>query len=327
MKKVLSCIMTTVLLVASPLNIFAASTPELFPGTTEIVTSEYSQFESTAYSCYDLKPQDVIIHNYGKAIESDYFVEGKSEGNKLIAVKYENTEYGMIENVYFANVESVSIDNLVEMVSAPISISELEKINTVQAKSSVDSDIKKYNWEFYSSNIFGTQFLQATLTTTITPVKQSANSTINGKSCSVWDVTSFSQLEKKECIRLNNQYTRLSVDLDNQELLSYGPIGSTSGGDVTVNLGEGGVPSLSYTFNIDGFSVTDLSSMADNYGRWAFIDNVGNEASFTTQPGIRATNTTGNFIVELSHTVELEPNAGSYREHGTGVIQIYLSDR
>ena len=143
----------------------------------------------------------------------------------------------------------------------------------------------------------------------------------------MWDILSFSQLKKEKCLRLCDQYTRLSVNLENQTLLSYGPIGTTLEGDVSVNLTGGGIDSFSYSFISGGFTTKDLSDMANNYGRWHFVDIVGNVSSFTTEPGIRATNTTGNFIVELSHAIEIFSSFMLYKDHGTGVIQIYLADR
>lgn len=320
MKKLLSSILTAVLLLGTSLNVFAA-TPNLFQGANEIIATEFSQMGISTYSLSNQENEDIIIHNNGNAIESDYFAEGQNEGNYLVAVKYKNTEYGIVETAYFANVESISTDELVEMVSESTTANFAELV-PVTARSADEPILKEYNWSFYSNSI-----LQATLTTSVTLTRQTSNATLNGKACSVWDVTTFSQLEKKKCIRLNDQYTRLSVDLSNQSLVSYGPTVSTSGGDVSVGLDGAGIPSVSYSFNIDGFSIEDLSSMSNDYGRWAFIDHVGNEPHFTTEPAIRATNTSGNFIVELSHTMNANASTGSVIDQGTGVIQIYCADR
>lgn len=92
--------------------------------------------------------------------------------------------------------------------------------------------------------------------------------------CSVWDVNSFTQLEKEHENRLNYQYTRLSVNTSNRTLLSYGPNKSSSKGNVSVGL-DGGVSGVSYSFDIGGFVVNDLSSLSNKYGRWSFTQNIG----------------------------------------------------
>lgn len=317
MKKIISSLLTIALLLVMPTNVFA-STPKLFQEATEVITSEYLQRGISAYSLDD---QDTIIHNNGKAIKSDYFAEGKDEGNYLFAVKCENTAYGVVETAYFANVESMSTGELVEIVSN--SNNNIEKLEPVSKARSADAPIyKNYQWSFYSNNI-----LQSTLTTTVELTRQTTTATMNNVPCSVWDVVTFSQLERENCIRLNNQYTRLSVDYTNQKLISYGPDESTSGGDVSVGLDGAGVPSVSYTFNIDGFSIEDLSSLSKKYGRWSFIDKLGSEQHFTTKPGIRATNTSGDFIVELSHTMNASVDSFNTIDKSTGVLQIYCTDR
>lgn len=90
----------------------------------------------------------------------------------------------------------------------------------------------------------------------------------------VWDVNSFTQLEKEHENRLNYQYTRLSVNTSNRTLLSYGPNKSSSKGNVSVGL-DGGVSGVSYSFDIGGFVVNDLSSLSNKYGRWSFTQNIG----------------------------------------------------
>lgn len=321
MKKLISSILAMSLLIVTALNVFA-ETPDLFEGVNEIVVNEYSQINTSLYSTYSLESEDTIIHNNGNAIKSDYLVNGKEEGNYLIAIKYENSDYGIVETAYFANKESVSADDLIRIVSEDNNSNISEMSVATKSRSADDPIYKRYNWTFYLGDI-----VEATLTSVVNLTRQTSTATINGVSCSVWDVTTFTQLEKDMCYRLNNQYTRLSVDLQNQTLVAYGPTESTSGGDVSVGLDGAGVPSISYTFSIEGFSVDNLSSLNDNYGRWKFSNGVGFETSMTTEPGIRATNTTGDFVVELSHTTNVTALTGLYNNHQTGVIQIYCSDR
>ena len=291
----------------------------------EVIQSQVTQKSiGKNISSMNLDKNNYAIHNNGKAMKSDYFVEGKNKGNYLIAVTYIKNGNRIIETAHFANKDKLTQNELDEIIKEDTQVSKTQSEDNqlVQIQSTGEPIIKKYNWSFYSGSV-----LQAKLTSSVTAERKTANGTIDGVPCSVWDVTTFSQLEKENAIRLNNQYTRLNVDLINEELISYGPTESTSGGDVSVGLDGAGVPSVSYTFNIDGFSVEDLSSLSGNYGRWKFVDNFGNEPHFTTKPGIRATNTSGSFIVELSHTANLNESDYDQVTHYTGVIQIYLADR
>ena len=173
----------------------------------------------------------------------------------------------------------------------------------------------------------------AKLTTNVELLRKTKEARVNGVEGSIWDVTTFTQYEKKEAIRINNYYTRLSADKPNQALLAYGPVGDSIGGMLTVNLTGGfnptkPLPDIEYSFNIAGFSVRDYSSLSSKYGRWKFYDGVGNLRSMTTQPGIRVSNTSGSLVIELSHTTDnnsgIDGYAGGMR---TGVIQIWVTDR
>lgn len=290
-----------------------------FDGYQEIIQSSFSQRDD-APSVLINSNDKVIIHNNGNALACDYFVDGKNDCNNLIAVTYIPIKDIIVETAHFTTANSLSESQLLNIISDyenELSISEPATISPM-------STIKHYQWTFPDPRDGKTM---ASLTTAVTCDRKSSNSTVDGVACSVWDVTTFSQLEKGNAMRLENQYTRLSVDQPNEHLIAYGPSKSTSGGDLTVGLDGAGVPSFSYTFNIDGFSVKNLSSMSGEYGRWAFIDYIGNEQEFTTKPGIRATNSKGDFVVELSHTVGVTSFFGKGVNQSTGVIQIYVHDR
>ncbi|MBN4050876.1 hypothetical protein JYU01_01130 [bacterium AH-315-L21] len=291
----------------------------------EILKTEISQkLMLQEISKIDLEENVHVIHNNGKAIKSDFFTEGKNEGNYLIAVTYISQGNTINKTVHFANKNSLTQRELDAVIHREVKLSRAQTGNPhrIQVQSASSSIIETYSWSFFEGSTLG-----ATLRTNVTSQRMADNAIINGVPGSVWDVTSFSQLEKVNGTRLNNKYTRLSVDLTNQELLSFGPAQSTSGGTVSFSLSGGGVPSASYSFNIDGFSVVNLSSLSRKYGRWKFVDHFGSEPQFVTDPGIRATNTSGSFIVELSHTASVTYNNTIARKHRTGVIQIHLPDR
>ena len=258
---------------------------------------------------------DYMIHNNGKPIESDYFVEGKDEGNVLVAVTLDNDNGKFMEHAYFTDDLDMQLDELAEFV-------ESENVSN-RSEAKVSDDVtKKYSWKFTSKS---DKSRYSNLSTTLEFHRRSDDTDFNGKSASVWDIESFSQLEQKTAHRINDLYTRLDVDKSAQELISYGPTGSQSGGSASVSL-SGFVPTISYDFDMDGFSMKDLSSMSSNYGRWHFYDGFGNVDSFSVTPGVRATNTSGDFVLELSHIAEISFILTS-EERGTGVIQVYVSDR
>lgn len=319
MRKVLSVLLSVALLLTLILPSLASNQDGIFDDYTEIVQREFYQKSAIPAAINDFSDK-IIIHNSGKQMDSDYFAEGKNDGNYLIAVTYIPINGVVVETAHFTTSPSLNEDEFIHLISDYENNLSSADIAAVSPRST----IRRFHWTFPDPR---DNLTMASLTTAVTCDRKSSNSTVNGVPCSVWDVTTFSQLEKGNAMRLNNQYTRLSVDQPNEHLIAYGPSESTSGGDLTVGLDGAGVPSFSYTFNIDGFSVENLSSMTNEYGRWAFIDHFGNEKEFTTKPGIRATNSYGDFVVELSHTVYVTSQYAQGQEQSTGVLQIYVSDR
>lgn len=324
--------------------------------TTAAINSLKTNFREVSISHYDSKvgniTENILEHNNGKPIESNVFKENDDGGNNLFAVYLTNENGIPCETYYFSNKNVMTRDELIGIVNRDESEqnasnhtvekndSEIQFVNSSDSTSTKISSanvttlvsvtpttyIRKYNWSFYDYGV-----LQATLVTSATLTRQTSNANFNGSLSSVWDVVTTSQLSQVNAIRLNDQYTRLDVSAYNaEELIDYGPIESTSGGSLSVGLDGAGVPSLSYSFSISGFSVTNLSSMINNYGRWRFWDGFGNEPEFTTKPGIRVVNTQGNLVVNLSHSTNIKTYlTGIFinTTHNTGVIQMVVSDR
>ncbi len=265
--------------------------------------------------------EGTLIHNNGKPIETNIFANSESHGNYLVAVYYTQENGVKIEHYFFTNEPDGDRKDLVNRVSES-EISRKNSVNTIAASAKAGDEFKTYTWDHKKNST-----LLATLSTNVTLKRKSSNATINGKKGSVWDVRTFTQLERVKAVRINGYRTRLSVDQTNQKLLSYGPVGDKSGGTVGVSLSATGVPSLSYSFSISGFSVSDLSSISKKYGRWNFNDNFGNLKSITTEPGIRASNTSGSFVTELSHVSSLNTSTVVDDTYQTGVIQIWVADR
>ena len=188
-----------------------------------------------------------------------------------------------------------------------------------------DEYIRNYKWDFYLPSDSSKHLDK--MTDSVEFTRKSSTVDIDGKQGSVWDIKNVSHLERNlsNTMRINNKYTRLEVEYHNQELLDWGPDDSSSS-TVTVGL-AGIVPAVNWSFKIGGFSVDDLSSKRDKYGRWAFIDKFGTNKSIKTERGIRTTNTKGNLVLELSHTANFNYPTGTTGTHYTGVITIPIPDR
>lgn len=318
MKKLLSLVVCTIMLLQySTYTTYAMGDASIQNNSVEyqeVVIDSYD-FATPEASTYSLNDENILLHNKGRYIDTNIFKDGENEGNYVVAILLSNKEGVADQTVYFADKPELSTDELHSLVTE-------ESISTASLQSRA-STINKYNWTFYS----GVQ-INAKLSSVVTLNKKSGNVTFNGKKASVWDVTSFSELTRVSTIRLNEQVTRLSVaDYGAEEVLSYGPV-STNSSNVNFTL-TGGVPSASFDYNTKGFNVTNLSSLSGNYGRWrhsAPILGLSNTI-LNTNPGIRVSNTKGNFAVQLSHTTSMNVTSTSVKSHQTGVVQIIVADR
>lgn len=321
MKKVISLCLALGLIFAITGNVYA-KIPKNTKETKELHLNTFKQKDFSSLNFNDTN--EIVIHNYGQAIKTDYFEEGKEEGNRVVAVRYERINNSTVETVYYANVENIDeteLNNIISSDKKNFSAAPFVVLNTSRASAS--PVVKRHQWSFYDN---GTKM--AVVTTSTEYRRESKNASVNGKKCSVWDVITFTQFERINTTRINEQYTRLSVESFSSEyLLFYGPVGNSSGGEVSVGLDGAGVPSVGYSFSISGFSVKDLSSLSSKYGRWRFVDYLGSEESFTTQPGIRVANTTGSLVVELSHKVEYRDVFLNDKTSSTGVVQDWITDR
>lgn len=206
------------------------------------------------------------------------------------------------------------------MIEKITSIAEKHKSEpvTYNERNFIPDYNNNYYWDLY---YFGRHI--GDFSNTISGDKVTHYSNVDGYAASIWDVRSIGQINVYESHdRINRQRTRLDVNWSSQTLLDWGPNGSDKSGSVTVELSAAG-PTASWTMDLAKSSVSDLSVKKDKYGRWEFnAPFFGSVKSLLTKPGIRASNTTGNFAINVSHTFEL--NNG---DHGTGVVGVYWADR
>ena len=262
-----------------------------------------------------------LLHNNGKPFSTDIFSDGQSQGNYLVAV-YHTQENGVeSEHYYFTNEPDDDREGLVMRISES-ELSWRKSVDSIADSVKAGGEVKTYTW-YHKKNAV----LLAVLRTTVIVKRESSDTTIDGTKGSIWNVRAFTQLERVNAARINGYRTGLSVDQTNQKLLSYGPIGDKSGGTVGVSLTGLGASSVSDSFRISGFSVSDLSSISKKYGRWDFRDNFGSLKTIATEPGIRASNTSGAFVTELNHVSFLNTSSVVDDAYQTGIIRIWTPDR
>lgn len=298
---------------------------------------EGESFSTTGLKSYDHQTiesaknksgENIILHNNGQPIETNMFEE--KQGNELYAIAVNNMDGIEQKTYYFAqNADNYEMDELLETIDE----GELEnrkvvqtKFNSTNTKSSISPQyIENFKFDFFAyGGNDGVKRQQGSLATSLGFDRQSNNVTIDGKKGSVWDIASNSQLLSRSNGGIRSHVTRLDVKYDNQYLYSWGPY-DTSGSSAKVSLRELVAP-LDWAFPINGFSVNDTSVKGSKYGRWEYKPGAIMPTKMNTDPGLRATNTQGNFGVKLSQTATIRtPYAQS--DHGTGVLTNFVPDR
>lgn len=141
------------------------------------------------------------------------------------------------------------------------------------------------------------------ISTNLEAKRKSSNTKVDGKASSIWDIKSITQLEFTDTGygKIDQQRTRLSLAKSQTEkLLDWAP--DSNGSSTTkVSLDKMFTPS-SWEFPVNGFKYKDLTSVSERYGRWEFNSNILKTSRWKTVPGIRASNSKGQFYIEVSHT-------------------------
>ncbi|MEC0347987.1 hypothetical protein [Peribacillus frigoritolerans] len=280
-----------------------------------------------------------LIHNNGKRIEND--VVDKGGKDNLVAVYRTNINDTEYEKYYFSDRPTEDITEIKQEVlsdelnieSKPDqfirSLTHNKNKSTTKLSSGYQTKavkpvpkggiIKSYKYNFYP---FGGNKGDriAVFNSNVEFKRKSSNATVNGKKASIWDVHAYQSYEQITTGRLDRQETILSGNYSDQKLLKYGPK-SDSGGNVSVTLGGGGPPSISWTFNTNNFRTSNNSSMDKKRGEWNWYRKFGHN-DLDTEPGIRITNTGGNLYVNINHYFKIE----SY-VNNPGNVRASLPDR
>lgn len=256
------------------------------------------------------------LHNDGEPIDTN-ILSGDTDFY-LEAVSKDVVNGKEVIDYFFNQVENE--DRTLEDIEATVLERKAEnEMNSATTKvaSVANPVIRNFNWSFNSSSHY--------LTTSVEMSRKSSKATIDGKKGSVWDIVTNTQYERKTGLRyLNDLYTRLAIPYSAQTLLDWGP-NSTSSSTVGVSLSGAGIATLNYSFSTGvRYNTVDLSSKSSKYGRWkftrAYYPIYANR--LVARPAIRATNTSGPFSLQLSHSLEFDNVTNN-----TGVITINTPDR
>ncbi len=328
MKKILSTIITITILVGFCVlsgNTSFASTDNFKNnelGYEKIETSEFYQNITTA----DLKNGAYLFHNNGKAIKSDYFKEGKSEGNHLVAVTISKDSRANIETAYFINKDSISEETLARMIL------ERELYTVLGTEKPKDDEyddpvVKRYSWTWYWKDLE-----LAHLTTSINAFKKTGNIIFNDKqNYHWWNIKSASLLNSSYAKDIMNQNTEMDVSKDEQKLVEYEPIYSDEG-TITFKLGGIGIFPISISEHPGKLSIKNMSSAYSSYGKWEFYERSSLTNEYKTEPSVQVISKDSNVYLDLSHSTLLnyydyENYSWNAEDFKTGNIVIKLGKK
>lgn len=257
--------------------------------------------------------ETVLLHNNGKPLTTDIFEE--KQGNNLFAVSISNKN-GVKTPTYYISNSEVLMDNTVEGIVEDTS-SNVDS-RSVQPRSTISRD---YKWDFYRTLATGKKQQQGSLYTEVWFERKTTSASISGVKSSVWDVTSRSEVKARSSERINNTFVRLDVGSGSQKLHDFAPE-TSSQSSFTASLDQIVQPK-SWTITAGGYTTSSLSpGVGSRYGRWQFKARPGTQHSWVVKPGVRASNSAGNFYLKYSQTMDL-----NFSDHGTGVVGISVPDR
>ena len=160
---------------------------------------------------------------------------------------------------------------------------------------------------------------------------------VNGANYSIWDVK-MSDTTVAGCHgnpvagwSVDYLYTRSSVqNIPNETVIDHGPSNTQRDQTASVGLDASG-PIVGWTFSVSQMLVTDDYQPINNYARWIFDYARWSSSAMYSQksePGARFKNTSGQFIVDNSHTITFwDEFWGTSVDKNTGTYRYYFNDR
>ncbi|HBF7094783.1 TPA: hypothetical protein ACG3HB_003482 [Clostridioides difficile] len=260
--------------------------------------------------------ETAVIHNNGNPMNTNIFEE--KQGNELFAIVVSNINGNNVESYYISDTETLMDTTLDGMVN-DISNGKLKDVYKNDLNKQSRNSIKTYKWDFYRNLVTGK--IQTGSLYTQLDFSKAGNYNVDGKNSSIWNVVSRSDVKARSDDRINNTYVRLDAGVGSQKLHDYTPQ-TTNASTLELSLTKLLNPKL-WTISAGGYTTKSLSpGLESRYGRWEFKSRIGKQNYWVTAPGIRASNSKGNFAIKYSQTMKL-----NYSEHQTGVISASVSDR
>lgn len=260
--------------------------------------------------------------------------EAVDDATNLIGISTYKNKEKIFTDFYFSNRESEDVnvieEKAIENAKKHFVIKDKGAVSTLATTDST-SYYDSFTWYFYDFRGTSTttdDILAGTYTSNVTTIREGSVAQ-NGKSISVWDVKSFNQTQPVNSYQTRQIITRTSVEsFSNETLISYGPPQTSTSSKFTVSL-TGLVPTFAWIGNTSSSTISDSSSVSGKYGRWTVDFALGSTTaknSFYYEPGVRFTNSSGNFGIEHSHNLNYYKDLNSASTGGTGVITRYYSD-
>lgn len=167
--------------------------------------------------------------------------------------------------------------------------------------------------------------------------KVSNSVSLNGQSVSLWDIKQSNttiggySLYPSSYWCTDYLYTRISTEsyYPSQQIIDHGPSSTERQNTASVGLDSSG-PSVGWSYSTGDVSIIDSYS-PPYYGRW--INDYKRASSvaknsYKSQPGVRATNTYGNFIIEVSDVITFwDIYSCTSKDLYTGVWRYVVPDR
>lgn len=284
----------------SLLCVCLATTLTLIPGISDTVRAKEHQnkMEVVEISLDDsrssrslkaLKNNDneetyYFIHNEGAEINpqkiKDYIKaelkitrssEDEGIAPKLVGVGvYEQNGDRHVDYI-FDQIDEVPLSEIREEIEGKVEIAENNsgiKAQSLRASASSEDDTysESYTYRVRDDN---RNELAGVYTSNVDYIRR-GTSTLKGEKVSVWDVKFFNQSEPRndyQTRELSMRYRHSGSDADEQTIRSYGPYTTDTDSSASVGL-SGLLPSVSWTFNTKSSSISDESSISDNYTKW-----------------------------------------------------------
>lgn len=160
---------------------------------------------------------------------------------------------------------------------------------------------------------------------------------VNSGSYSIWDVkmsdTTVAGCNGNSILgwSVDYLYTRSSVQgIANETVIDHGPSNTERNQTAVVGLSASG-PSVGWSFSSSQVQIIDDYQPLSNYARWINNYQRGSSSAMYSQksvPGARFKNTSGQFIVDNSHTITFYDEFwGTTQDKNTGTYRYYFADR